>query len=493
MQHWRSMTVALGAVLLALPLACTGGATPADDATGGHAGDHSVGGTPGSGGKGSGGEGPGGVTSKTFYGDVLPVLERSCLGCHQNGGIAPFALENYAAVQARAPQIAEATAARVMPPWGAVADGSCGDFRDSLALSDDEIALIGEWANGELSLGKERAFKIPVEETLEVGLELKTPNFAPVALGTDIAAHDDWRCFPVDAPNDAVKFITGSQVIPGNPEIVHHLILFVVTPDGPSYIDGMTNREVMAELQERGDGRDGWSCFGAAGDGVQVNNAPVVWAPGAGVVQLPDKSGVPLLPGDQLVVQVHYNLAHLQHSDEEPTDQTTVKLAMADQVERVGILTTPDPFLGTLFTGNPDTLEPGKASVKYRWEQSLAELGFAGIPDLKLAGVLPHMHELGHKMELRIHHPGEPSGAAGEGNMSPEVDECGIQVDEWDFHWQRHYFYEESIPMTDEHSFEVTCDFDTSSRTEPVTPGWGTENEMCLMGMYFTAPIEVFQ
>jgi hypothetical protein len=30
----------------------------------------------------------------------------------------------------------------------------------------------------------------------------------------------------------------------------------------------------------------------------------------------------------------------------------------------------------------------------------------------------------------------------------------------------------------------VTCDFDTMGATEPVTAGWGTNNEMCLMGLY---------
>jgi hypothetical protein len=31
---------------------------------------------------------------------------------------------------------------------------------------------------------------------------------------------------------------------------------------------------------------------------------------------------------------------------------------------------------------------------------------------------------------------------------------------------------------------EVTCEFDTRGATGPVTPGWGTQNEMCLAGLY---------
>jgi hypothetical protein len=34
---------------------------------------------------------------------------------------------------------------------------------------------------------------------------------------------------------------------------------------------------------------------------------------------------------------------------------------------------------------------------------------------------------------------------------------------------------------------EVTCTYDTRDATEPILGGWGTGNEMCLMGMIATA------
>jgi hypothetical protein len=39
----------------------------------------------------------------------------------------------------------------------------------------------------------------------------------------------------------------------------------------------------------------------------------------------------------------------------------------------------------------------------------------------------------------------------------------------------------------------VTCDYDTRSVKDPVLPGWGTSNEMCLATLYFTAPASSFQ
>jgi hypothetical protein len=63
-----------------------------------------------------------------------------------------------------------------------------------------------------------------------------------------------------------------------------------------------------------------------------------------------------------------------------------------------------------------------------------------------------------------------------------------VDVQSWDFHWQRMYFYEKPWELNADSQFEITCDYDTSSAQEPVTPGWGTNNEMCLATLFFTVP-----
>jgi hypothetical protein len=67
---------------------------------------------------------------------------------------------------------------------------------------------------------------------------------------------------------------------------------------------------------------------------------------------------------------------------------------------------------------------------------------------------------------------------------------CGIDVQSWDFHWQHMYFYSQPLDVTGDTEINVTCDFDTSGDTDPVLPGWGTRNEMCLAAMYFVVPAD---
>jgi len=411
----------------------------------------------------------------TYYDDVLPILERSCLPCHQTGGIAPIRLDAYASAKSSAAAMKAATRARAMPPWGATSDGSCGTFRDSLALTDAEIETISAWADAGAAEGKVRALQLPVPEELNSATDYPTPLFAPQIQGGQLAEFDEYRCFLLDSGVSEPSFITGTQVIPGTPEIVHHVLGFVVDPDAPASDGSGTNGVLMAKLDAESPDRDGWPCFGMAGNGVGVSSVPVTWAPGQGVVKYPEQSGVPLLPKHKLVIQVHYNLADSASIGK--TDLTKVRLQLAASVERVGIFSLPDPFLRSLSSPQGSaSLAPGQSSIKFTWTATVTDLKLGSIPGLTLYGVGPHMHERGHKYRL---HVGDPEQAAS----------CAADIQAWDFHWQRLYFYAEPRPVQPDTPITVVCDYDTTGDTVPVLPGWGTRNEMCLAVLYFTAPL----
>ena len=64
----------------------------------------------------------------TYWDDMAPLFAEHCTSCHQEGGIAPFALDDYASAKPQAALIAAVTKSREMPPWGATSDGSCQNF-----------------------------------------------------------------------------------------------------------------------------------------------------------------------------------------------------------------------------------------------------------------------------------------------------------------------------------------------------------------------------
>jgi len=407
----------------------------------------------------------------TYYDDIEPLFRSRCTSCHQAGGIAPFPLGDYASARAHAREALAATSDRTMPPWLATADGSCGTFSGSLALSELEIARIGSWLDDGLLEGNARPLDAPPVAALAGAVDFETPEFAPLG-GAEPADADEYRCFLFDPGVRAPAFIKGFEVRPGTPSIVHHVMGMLVDPAAQAASGTETNLERIAELAATSPDREGWPCYGMAGDGVRIEGFPVVWAPGQPVIEYPRDSGVPVASGQKLVVQVHYNLAN--HPPPGVTDRTTVRLAFADRVSRLGGFVIVDPLLESLATDDPVLLAPGKSSVTVSWERTATELGVGRIPGLELAGAMAHMHGHARRYELAI---GSPPAAA-----------CALDIPGWDVHWQRLYFYAAPKPIGAGTLLGATCDYDTSSDTEPVAPGWGVANEMCATILYFTAP-----
>jgi len=124
-----------------------------------------------------------------------------------------------------------------------------------------------------------------------------TPS-APTGHGTD-----DYRCFLLDPHLHHDAFVTGTDVLPGNPDVVHHVILFRVPP-------GEVDAAKAKDAEEPG---QGWTCFGGTGldDGVgSLDDAPWLgaWAPGGHESVAARDVGTPVQAGERVIMQVHYNL-----------------------------------------------------------------------------------------------------------------------------------------------------------------------------------------
>jgi hypothetical protein len=120
----------------------------------------------------------------------------------------------------------------------------------------------------------------------------------PTGVGTD-----DYRCFLLDPKLGRDTYLTGTNVVPGNPDVVHHVILFRVAPEQVAD---------AKQLDAESDGQ-GWTCFGGSGlpgDFANVDDASWLgaWAPGGTETVIRPGYGVDLPRGSRIVMQVHYNL-----------------------------------------------------------------------------------------------------------------------------------------------------------------------------------------
>lgn len=410
----------------------------------------------------------------TYWQDVAPVMHERCVSCHQAGGIGPFRMDDYQEAKTHAALIAGAVKTRTMPPWLAQGDGACGDFKGSNWLTAQEIELFSKWADSGATEGTPRTdLHPPALGTLDANGEVSSPEFRPMAKGDQTAHADDYRCFIVDPKLDSVKYLTGYEVLPGTPAMIHHVLLMQLDPEKKG-MDGRTNAEVIAALHEGASDRDGWPCYGLAGEGTSISGIPVTWAPGMGVVHLPPGVGVPLSPRAMLVMQVHYNLANSDLRGR--SDVTKVRLELQPTVERPGFFDNKDRLLESLFTQTPATLEGGKSNVEYTFDFDYDDLMKGlGTPTLDIFGVFPHMHGYGRTQRVQVIRAG--------------ASQCAVQVPAWNFNWQLYYFYKQPLQLAPGDKVRVTCGYDTTTSGGPVVlPGWGTSNEMCLLGLFLVPP-----
>ncbi|GAB6986391.1 hypothetical protein [Nocardioides pyridinolyticus] len=136
------------------------------------------------------------------------------------------------------------------------------------------------------------------ERRMTLGMPEPYTPAAPNGTGTD-----DYRCFLLDPGLDEDVWLTGSNVLPGNLSVVHHVILFRLDPD----------QIAEAEQTDADTPGQGWTCFGGTGlrsDFAEVDDAPwlAAWAPGGDETMTTDGYGVRLDAGSRIVMQVHYNL-----------------------------------------------------------------------------------------------------------------------------------------------------------------------------------------
>jgi hypothetical protein len=320
-----------------------------------------------------------------------------------------------------------------------------------------------------------------------------TPS-APYGTGTD-----DYRCFLLDPELDRDAWLTGTQVLPGNPDVVHHVILFQVTPE----------QVAAAEAKDAAEEDEGWTCFGGTGlDRVQdVNRSSWIgaWAPGGRESVTKPGYGVRLRKGSRIVMQVHYNLLAGQQAD---TSAAQLRLAPGRRdLQALSTMLLPAPVELPCRPQHSDgelcEREAAVADVKERFgadgnTADLLHLLCGGEPragevqscvrtlgePITIHGVAGHMHLLGRSLKIEVN-PGTPQART------------ILDIPVWDFDDQGSRPID-PIRLEPFEQVEVTCrhvqwlrDKLPAFEGQPdryVVWGEGTTDEMCLGMLQVTRP-----
>lgn len=336
------------------------------------------------------------ATGPTWFKDVAPLLSSRCVGCHSAKGVGPFPLETYAEAKAASKLLLGAVKAQRMPPWGAQETAECKPrfaFKHDLRLSPADIKTLVDWQLAGAPEGNV-ADKVDVPKVsftlANVDVEAK-PSAAFVASGDK----DQFRCFVLDAEFPEQKFLNGLQFIAGNPQVVHHILLF----SAPA-------KAAIAKAGSAGS----WSCFG----GVGLPDADFVggWAPGSVPMEYPADAGAPLAKDSRLVMQVHYHPAGTTAAPDLTRAQLRFTVGKPKQwglAALIGNFNQGKDGEGLLPGPNdpPGKVEfriPAGAKGHTETMQFTMPAQFDGnpTPELSVFGVGTHMHYVGTGMRIEV-------------------------------------------------------------------------------------------
>jgi peroxiredoxin len=373
-------------------------------------------------------------TAPTYHNRISRLVQNHCQECHRQGGVAPFPLETYTQVSAKAGMIRKMVDRRLMPPWfaAAPAPGTHSPWLNDRSLTDADRADLLSW----IAAGKPEgnAAEAPLARQWPGEWEIGTPDAIvqiPKPLEVKATGTMPYIIQTVETGWTEDRWIRGFEVLPTARDVVHHVLVFA---------------QVKGEHL-----RDGGNFLAA-------------YVPGNNSVVYPDGFGKLLPANSKLIFQIHY---------------TPNGTATQDQV-RVGFLFAKEPpqhQVRVAEIANHRLLIPPN-------DANHDEVATIPVPQsVMVLGLMPHMHLRGKSFRYVATLP--------DGTQRTLLD-----VPKYDFNWQLAYRFAEPPILPAGTTVQATGWFDNSSGN-PANPDpnaavhWGPQTydemmlgyvEYCLVG-----------
>ena len=212
------------------------------------------------------------------YADTIaPLLQEKCVVCHTEGGLGPWAMTDYNMIRGFAPMIREVVRTKRMPPWHA--DPHVGVWKNDISLTNEQTQALVHWVEAGAPRG-DGPDPLLAANVKAVAWQLGEPDMI-----IDIPAYEvpasgvvDYQFPTVENPLDEGVWIRAAAAIPGDREVVHHILAGTIDADAS---------------EERRD------------SGV-FDNYLIGYAPGNESHEFPEGTGVYVPPGGSFLFQMHY-------------------------------------------------------------------------------------------------------------------------------------------------------------------------------------------
>jgi hypothetical protein len=327
----------------------------------------------------------------TFNKDVLPILQSNCQVCHRPGGIAPMSLMTFQNTRPWAKAIKAKVVSRQMPPW--FADPLHGEFRNAPKLTEANIQTLAAWADTGALEGD--AGDKPAESPhwkegwrIEPDVVISMPEPYQVAA----TGKGEIQKFRIPSPFEEDTWVTSIEIRPGDPSVVHHVILQFRDKPRENKVTQLPNGDtlvtIFADPPDPITNRGGGSYYGGAAETFTTMDA--VYAPGSPPLDFRYTNSAKLIPGGKAIqLEVHYT-----PNGKATSDRTMVGFTVAKTpAERRFIIMAPESLADTR-----ESIRAGASNWTTRGQLTFKQ-------DVDLVWFMPHMHLRGKDMTFRLIYP----------------------------------------------------------------------------------------
>ncbi len=368
----------------------------------------------------------------TYSKHISRFVQNRCQECHQPNGIAPFSLMNYRQVRGWSKMIREVVNDGRMPPWHA--DPAIGHFSNDRRIPMEEKEMLYSWMDSGMARGDQADMPEAIEwknewRIGEPDIVFEMPEEATI----DATGVVPYKYFETKTNFEEDVWVSSMECLPGNPKVVHHIIMFVRTP---------------GEAANFGNGEV------SEGDGGFLD----AFAPGGIPQRLSPGQARKIPAGSSLIWQLHYT----------PTGKTETDRS------RFGIKFAKGPITHEMMTGSAIdfgfTIPPNDADYKVTSRVNFPK-------DATLFSFAPHMHYRGKDFDYAMVYP--------DGRR-----EMLISIPNYDFNWQTTYDLAEPLFVPAGSRIECVAHFDNSA-DNPYNPDpdksvtWGDQTwEEMMIGFF---------
>jgi peroxiredoxin len=353
----------------------------------------------------------------TYADQVARILQQHCVSCHRSGDIGPMDLSNYEDASAWADMLVEVTQNRTMPPWHATSEHA--QFANDRRLNEDELRAIEAWAKSGAPQGDPSHTPAPLEftngwllaKTPDIVLPMRDKPFSVPAKG-----EVKYQYFLADLKNETDLWVNGMELIPGNREVVHHILVFT------------------REKGSRNQALHGERSFLAG------------YVPGTRAAMMPDGHAKRIPANSELIFQVHYT-----PNGTPQEDMSKIGLVVADPS------TITHEIVTTSAVNTGFRIPPGEAN--YRTTAMLPER----LPECELLSFSPHMHVRGKAFRYTLVYPDKRR-------------EILLDIPRYDFNWQTEYQLRDKLEVPKGTRIYCEAIFDNSEQNlnNPNPKSWVT-------------------